>query len=548
MENLMSEEIIDRLIRESSQPALLALLLEADVDKAKKSVANIIKAMESRVKNLSSVIGGLPAGDYKKAAEEALQLAVAAIKEHGDALDSAEDAKGVAGISKAIDGASTELNYLIRLNSSLLQHLAKIVVDNKLHQGDDKDVPLEVWLDENPDIKKTAEKDMEKVIKDVEKPAKQGGGFFAKMMGSLFGATEELSNAIQEKTKDMVAGALSMSPMEVGAASQAFVNAGKKDEAAAEKIDAETDKVEEEVPVDTGSDGDEEGDGEEGDGGEGGSAADKIKAAIEKAAAAAGDAGELVLQKLKDLGVFDKFAEGDVSEGLLHKNSLSSLMMEKNEISGEEFSQSYQAAAEENDQAFEDTSPEELATLLNGALADAEIEIVGLDKPSGDDEAAAEEADAELQDAAKDAIGSDQSPTAGAIGALEDWETNLAPTSQKQLQAKDRIGQLKDLVKTGIEDGATALEDEVGAAIDIWIEEHQQTLVKSRRFSKKNFATLKNVVGQIVSKLVTKESKSMLTRDYVRAVTFAHLDNEFNINKSLNESKQLSRLRKLAGI
>lgn len=165
-----------------------------------------------------------------------------------------------------------------------------------------------------------------------------------------------------------------------------------------------------------------------------------------------------------------------------------------------------------------------------------------------DGEAAAEEVDTELKDAAKDAIGSNQSPAAGAISALEDWETNLAPTSQKQLQAKDRIGQLKDLVKTGIEDGATALEGEVGAAIDLWIEEHQETLVKSRRFSKKNFATLKNVVGQIVSKLVTKESKSMVTRDYVRTVTFAHLDNEFNINRSLNESKQLSRLRKLAGI
>ena len=544
----MSKEIIDRLIQESSQPAMLALLLEADVDKAKKSVGNIIKAMEARVKNLSSVIGGLPAGDYKKAADEALQLAVAAIKEHGVGLEKADDAKSVAGISKAIDGASTELNYLIRLNSSLLQYLAKIVVDNKLHQGDDKDVPLEVWLDENPDIKKTAEKDMEKVIKDVEKPAKQGGGFFAKMMGSLFGATEELSTAIQEKTKDMVAGALSMSPMEVAAASQAFLNAGKKDDAAAEQIDAETDKVEEEVPVDEGGDGDEEGGDEEGDGEEGGSAADKIKAAIEKAAASAGEAGELVLQQLKDLGVFDKFVEGDVSESLIHKNSLSALMMEKNEISSDEFSQAYQAAAEENDKPFEDTNPEELATVLNTALADAEIEIVGLDQPSGGDEEAAEEADTELEDAAKEAINSDQSPTAGAIGALEDWENNLAPTSQKQLQAKDRIGQLKDLVQTGIEDGASALEGEVAAAIDIWVGEHEETLVKSRRFSKKNFATLKNVVGQIVSKLVTKESKSMLTRAYIEDVTFAYLDNEFNINKSLNESNQLSRLRKLAGI
>lgn len=542
----MGDPTINRLIKESSYPATLTILMEGDVEKAKKSVQNIIKAMESRVKNLNSVIGGLPAGDYKKAAEEALQLAVTAIKEQGDALGEAENAEGVAGVSKSIDGASTELNYLIRLNGALLQYLAQVVVDNKLHQSDDKDVPLEVWLDENPDIKKSAEKDLEKAIKDVEKPPKQGGGFFAKMMGSLFGAVEELSDGIQEKTKDMVAGALSMTPMEVAEASKAFLNAGKKDEAAADKIDAETDKVEEEVPVDESGDGEEDGDGEEG--GEGGSMADRIQAAIEKAAASAGEAGELVLGKLKDLGIFDKFAEGDVSENLIHRNSLSLLMMEKNEISGEEFSQAYQAAAEENDKAFEDISPEELASTLNDALTDVEIEIVGVDKPSGDDEDAAEEADTELEDAAKDAIGSDQSPTAGAIGALEDWETNLAPTSQKQLQAKDRIGQLKDLVKTGIEDGATALEDEVSAAIDIWVGEHEETLVKSRRFSKKNFATLKNVVGQIVSKLVTKESKSLITRKYIREVTFAYLDNKFDVDRTLNESQDLARLRRLAGL
>ena len=161
------------------------------------------------------------------------------------------------------------------------------------------------------------------------------------------------------------------------------------------------------------------------------------------------------------------------------------------------------------------------------SLADAEIEIVGSDKPSGGDEEAAEEADSELKSAAEDAINSDQSPTAGAIGALEDWEEGLSPTSQKQLQAKDRIGQLKDLVKTGIEDGSSALADEVSAAIDLWVGEHEETLVKSRKFAKKNFDTLKNVVTQIVSQLVTKESKSTVTRQYIQDVTFAYLDNEF---------------------
>ena len=499
--------------------------------------------MESRVKNLNSVIGGLPSGDYKKAAEEALQLAVDAIKEQGDQVADASDAETVAGISQAIDGASTELNYLIKLNKALLEYLAKVVVDNKLHQTDDKDVPLEVWLDENPDVKKGAEKDLDKVLKDVQKPAKKNaGGFFKKLMGSLFGAVEDLSDGIQEKTKDMVTGALSMTPMEVANAAQAFINAGKKDDQAAEKIDSETDKVEDEVPVDESGSEDEEGSEE------GGSVAEKITPAVEKAAAAAGDAGKLVIDKLKTLGVFDKFAEAEVNESLIHRNSLYSLLSEKNEISGEEFAQAYKEAEEENADAFEETNPADLAKELNGALADAEIEIVGSDEPSGDDEKAADEAESELKSAAEDAINSDQSPTAGALGALEDWEEGLSPTSQKQLQAKDRIGQLKDLVKTGIEDGSSALEDKVSAAIDIWVGEHEETLVKSRKFAKKNFDTLKNVVTQIVSQLVTKESKNTITKQYIKDVTFTYLDNEFGVNRNLQESKDLARLRRLAGV
>ena len=104
------------------------------------------------------------------------------------------------------------------------------------------------------------------------------------------------------------------------------------------------------------------------------------------------------------------------------------------------------------------------------------------------------------------------------------------------------------MVKTGIEDGSSALADEVSAAIDLWVGEHEETLVKSRKFAKKNFDTLKNVVTQIVSQLVTKESKSTVTRQYIQDVTFAYLDNEFSINRNLQESKDLARLRRLAGV
>ena len=104
------------------------------------------------------------------------------------------------------------------------------------------------------------------------------------------------------------------------------------------------------------------------------------------------------------------------------------------------------------------------------------------------------------------------------------------------------------MVKTGIEDGSSALEDKVSAAIDIWVGEHEETLVKSRKFAKKNFDTLKNVVTQIVSQLVTKESKNTITKQYIKDVTFTYLDNEFGVNRNLQESKDLARLRRLAGV
>ena len=106
----------------------------------------------------------------------------------------------------------------------------------------------------------------------------------------------------------------------------------------------------------------------------------------------------------------------------------------------------------------------------------------------------------------------------------------------------------EDLVKTGIEDGASALEDEVSAAVDIWIDQHEETLVKSRRFSKKNFTTLKQIIPQIVSKLATKENRGGISKSYIKKTTFRYLDNKFGLSKTINESQNYSRLRKLAGI
>tara|TARA_R110001592_G_scaffold361584_2_gene672606 strand:+ start:16120 stop:18069 length:1950 start_codon:yes stop_codon:yes gene_type:complete len=194
----------------------------------------------------------------------------------------------------------------------------------------------------------------------------------------------------------------------------------------------------------------------------------------------------------------------------------------------------------------------ELVTAINSVIeSNEEYSKFKLNiEASGDDEANEDikENEKELKDAAKTAVQNADSPTSGAMQALDDWESNLSNTSRKQLQAKNRIGQLKDMVKGSIEDAAKTLEGEVEAAVDLWVEEHEETLIKSKRFSKKNFDSLKNVIPQIVSQLATKESRSSISTAYIRKTTFKYLNNKFTLDKKLNESRNYSRLRKLAGI
>ena len=123
----------------------------------------------------------------------------------------------------------------------------------------------------------------------------------------------------------------------------------------------------------------------------------------------------------------------------------------------------------------------------------------------------------------------------------------LSDTSQKSLQAKDRIGGLKDLVNTALEDAAKAIEGEVQAAIDIWRGEHEETLTKSKRFAKKNFDSLSELIPQIAAQMlkVTAESNVRLTRGMVRKSVHRYLDRRFGQQGVLIES---ARWEVLAGI
>jgi hypothetical protein len=548
----MSRSFKNNMIFESSLPGTLALLLENDIADAKKALDKIIKSMAGRKAKLSSLINSLPSGGYKDILTNDFQEMLEPLtkveemikKLSGDGTEEAQ-AKEIGVLLDQVKDTSTSMSYLLKVNNGAISYMAQQILSSNLHKGDDKDTPLGVIFKE-ADLLDQAKKEFQAAIKtslNDNQIKKANKGFFASLADSIFGSSPGVMNIAEESAEASFNGILELTPLEVGKFAMKMVNYGKEDEKASEQVEDKVNAANEDIQDDAGSPATETGD--EGKESEGKGASISKKDLKSKAEAIAGDAGGLVVDKLLKSDFFKEF---NITESLRHM-SLQILLEQK--IPAEDYTNIVAQAMKDNEDAFKDVDSNSLAKDLNKLFKDSnvDVEIDDTDQlEETDGEAAAEEVDTELKDAAKDAIGSNQSPAAGAISALEDWETNLAPTSQKQLQAKDRIGQLKDLVKTGIEDGATALEGEVGAAIDLWIEEHQETLVKSRRFSKKNFATLKNVVGQIVSKLVTKESKSMVTRDYVRAVTFAHLDNEFNINRSLNESKQLSRLRKLAGI
>ena len=123
----------------------------------------------------------------------------------------------------------------------------------------------------------------------------------------------------------------------------------------------------------------------------------------------------------------------------------------------------------------------------------------------------------------------------------------LSDTSQKSLAAKDRIGGLKTGINTALEKAAEAIATEVQAAIDAWRGEHEETLIKSKRFAKKNFESLSELIPQIAAQMlkVTSENNVRLTRGMVRKTVYKHLDRRFKLDGVLLES---SRWQKLAGI
>ena len=175
--------------------------------------------------------------------------------------------------------------------------------------------------------------------------------------------------------------------------------------------------------------------------------------------------------------------------------------------------------------------------------------------PLPDEEADTEQenADDAIRSAASDAAGDVTSPMSAAMDAIQGWHDGLSKSSQSSLAAKDRLGGLKDNVKSSLENSADAVADQVRSAVSSWRDEHEETLIKSKRFAKRNFDSLEELIPQLASGMMKQvsESKHQLSHRVIRRTVYRYLDVKFSVNekaKLINEDVAIARWQKLAGI
>lgn len=147
----------------------------------------------------------------------------------------------------------------------------------------------------------------------------------------------------------------------------------------------------------------------------------------------------------------------------------------------------------------------------------------------------------EIKAVASSAASTPMSPKDAVSQALSDWESSLSASSQKTLSAKNRSSSLKDAIFTGIDKGKDAVEKAVSKAVKDWRSEHEETLVKSKRFAAKNFDSLQQLIPQLAAQVLaqTKESrKRKITTTEIRKFVNKKLNSAFYPDNRLYETWQ----------
>jgi len=122
-------------------------------------------------------------------------------------------------------------------------------------------------------------------------------------------------------------------------------------------------------------------------------------------------------------------------------------------------------------------------------------------------------------------------PPGVAIGtALEDWEQSLSKSSQETINRKNRFQALKDVINSSLEGAAQRTAKHVKTAIKKWRAEHEETLITSKRFAKKNFDTLSELIPQLVAVIMAKKTESagnLMTIGSIHRTVYKHLNKRF---------------------
>lgn len=144
-----------------------------------------------------------------------------------------------------------------------------------------------------------------------------------------------------------------------------------------------------------------------------------------------------------------------------------------------------------------------------------------------------------IQAAASEAGSSPMSPKDAVSKALSDWEASLSASSQKSLKAKNRNQELKDGIFQGIDKGKEAVQRAVAKAVKAWRASHEETLVKSKKFAKKNFDSLEKMIPDLAAQVLsqTKETRQRkITTGEIKRFVNKRLDSKFYPQTRLYET------------
>jgi len=136
----------------------------------------------------------------------------------------------------------------------------------------------------------------------------------------------------------------------------------------------------------------------------------------------------------------------------------------------------------------------------------------------------------EIEAVATAAASTPMTPKDAVAKALGDWEASLSASSQKALQAKKRNQQLKDAVFSGIDKGKKAVQNAVAKAVKGWRAEHEETLIKSKRFAKKNFDSLQVMIPQLAAQVLAQANENnqkKITRKEIDKFVYRRLNEKY---------------------